>query len=42
LRAIKVAIERDIGSGGRGFTIALITKDGYRELTDNEIKSYSK
>jgi proteasome beta subunit len=42
IKAIKVAIERDIGSGGRGFTVALITKDGYRELTESEIKSYSK
>ena len=42
IRAIKVAIERDIGSGGRGFTIALITKDGYKELTEAEIKAYSK
>ncbi len=42
IRAIKVAIERDIGSGGRGFTVALITKDGYKELTEAEIKAYSK
>jgi len=42
IRAIKVAIERDIGSGGRGFTVALITKDGYRELSEAEIKNYSK
>jgi proteasome beta subunit len=42
IRAIKVAIERDIGSGGRGFTVALITKDGYRELSEAEIKSHAK
>lgn len=42
IRAIKVAIERDIGSGGRGFTVAVITKDGYKELTEAEIKAYSK
>lgn len=42
IRVIKVAIERDIGSGGRGFTVAIITKDGYKELTEAEIKAYSK
>jgi len=42
IRAIKVAIERDIGSGGRGFTVAIITKDGYKELNEAEIKSYAK
>jgi proteasome beta subunit len=42
IRSIKVAIERDIGSGGRGFTVALITKDGYRELSEAEIRNYAK
>ena len=42
IRVIKVAIERDIGSGGRGFTVAMITKDGYKELNEAEIKSYAK
>ncbi len=42
LRAIRSAIERDIGSGGRGFTIAVIDKNGYRELSENEIKQYMK
>jgi proteasome beta subunit len=42
IKAIKVAIERDIGSGGRGFTVAIIGKDGYRELTDSEIARWAK
>jgi proteasome beta subunit len=30
IRAIKAAIERDIGSGGRAIDIAIITKDGIK------------
>jgi len=33
LRAIRAAIERDIGSGGRGIDIAVITKDGVKITT---------
>lgn len=40
VKAIKCAIERDIGSGGKGISIAVITKDGYKELTQQEIKKY--
>ncbi len=40
IRAIKAAIERDIGSGGKGFTVAVIDKSGYRELSQAEIKKY--
>jgi proteasome beta subunit len=29
-RAIKAAIERDIGSGGRAIDVAIITKDGIK------------
>jgi len=42
LKAAKAAIERDIGSGGKGFTVAIINADGYRELTESEIKQYLK
>ena len=42
IRAIKSAVERDIGSGGRGFTVAIIDKSGYRELSDAEIAKYAK
>ncbi len=40
IKAIKAAIERDIGSGGKGFTVAVIDKDGYKELSENQIKKY--
>jgi len=40
-KAIKVAIQRDIGSGGKGFEVAVIDKNGYRELTEQEIKKFS-
>lgn len=42
IRAIKSAVERDIGSGGRGFTVAVIDRSGYRELSDSEIARYAK
>jgi len=41
LKAIKSAIERDIGSGGKGFTVAVIDKNGYKELSQQEIKKYT-
>ena len=37
VKAIKAAVERDIGSGGSGYTIAIIDKNGYRELKESEI-----
>jgi proteasome beta subunit len=40
IKAIKAAIERDIGSGGKGFSVAVIDKNGYRELSEQEIKKY--
>ena len=40
IRSIKSAIERDIGSGGKGISIAVINKDGYKELTPQELKKY--
>jgi len=41
IKAIKAAIERDVGSGGKGFTVAIIDKNGYRELSQSEIKKYA-
>jgi len=41
IKAIKVAIERDIGSGGKEIEVAIIDKDGYRELSQQEIKKFS-
>lgn len=40
IRAIKSAVERDIASGGKGFAVAIIDKDGYKELADKEIAKY--
>ncbi|MGC8993351.1 MAG: archaeal proteasome endopeptidase complex subunit beta [Candidatus Aenigmatarchaeota archaeon] len=34
VRAIKAAIERDIGSGGKSVDIAIITKDGVKVITE--------
>jgi len=36
VKAIKAAIERDLATGN-GITLAVIDKDGYRELSDDEI-----
>lgn len=41
IKAIKTSIERDIGSGGKGFNVVVIDKDGYKELTQQEVKKYS-
>jgi proteasome beta subunit len=38
-RAVKSAIERDPGSG-EGIDIITLTKEGIRELTDQEILKY--
>lgn len=40
LRAVKSAVERDIASGGKGFIVAVIDKNGYRELSAQELKQY--
>lgn len=40
IRAIKSSIERDVFSGGRGFTVAVISKDGYKELGAQDLKQY--
>lgn len=37
-KAIKTAVERDIGSGGKGVLIAVIDEKGYREIPENELK----
>lgn len=40
IKAIRTAIERDIGSGGKEIQIAVIDKNGYRDLTSQELKKY--
>jgi proteasome beta subunit len=42
VKALKAAVERDIGSGGKGFSVAIIDKSGYRELSPSEIKKYAQ
>ena len=40
VKAIRSAIERDIGSGGKNIQIAVIDKSGFRELGKQEVKKY--
>ena len=40
IRAIKTAIERDIGSGGKDIQVAVIDKNGFRELGKQDLKKY--
>jgi len=40
IKAIKVAIERDIGSGGKEIQIAVIDKNGFKELSPQELKKH--
>ena len=42
LKALRSAVGRDIASGGEGFTVAVITADGYNELGESEIKKHMK
>ena len=37
-RAVKAAVERDIGSGGKGIDIAIVNKDGFKLLEEAEVK----
>jgi proteasome beta subunit len=41
VKAIRAAIERDIGSGGREIIIAIVDKNGYRELSAADLKKYT-
>ncbi len=40
VKAISAAVQRDIASGGKGFIVAVIDKDGYHELAAQELKQY--
>ena len=40
IKAIRAAIERDIGSGGKDIQVAVIDKNGFRELSKQELKKY--
>lgn len=37
-KAIRAAVERDIGSGGKGMDIAIIDKQGFRLLSEEEVE----
>lgn len=39
VQAIRAAVERDIGSGGKGIDVATITKDGFKLLESEKIES---
>ena len=41
VKALKSAVGRDIASGGDGFSIVVINADGYKQLTDEEIKKHN-
>jgi proteasome beta subunit len=41
VKAIKAAIERDIGSGGKRIEVAVIDKNGYKLLSEQELKKYN-
>ena len=41
VKSIKAAIERDIGSGGKNFEVAVIDKNGYREIPKEQLKRFS-
>jgi proteasome beta subunit len=40
IKSIKTAIERDIGSGGKEIQVAVIDKNGFRELSKQDLKKY--
>ena len=41
VKSIKAAIERDIGSGGKNLEVAVIDKNGYREIPKEQLKRFS-
>jgi len=41
-RAVKAATERDIASGGSGIDVAVITKGGFKMVSDDEVKNLLK
>ncbi len=37
VRAVRAAVERDIASGGKGIDVAVITKEGFKRLSKEEV-----
>jgi len=42
VKAVKAAIERDIASGGKGIDVAVIDKNGFRMLNEEEVQKMLK
>jgi proteasome beta subunit len=42
VKAIKAAIERDIASGGKGIDVAIIDKNGFRMVSEEEVQKMLK
>lgn len=42
IRAIKAAVERDIGSGGKTIDVAVITKEGFRRIEKEKVEKVMK
>ncbi|MBU5687800.1 MAG: archaeal proteasome endopeptidase complex subunit beta [Candidatus Aenigmarchaeota archaeon] len=42
VKAVKAAVERDIASGGKGIDVAVIDKNGFRMLSEEEIQKMLK
>jgi len=42
VKAVKAAIERDIASGGRGIDVAIIDKNGFRMVSEEEVQRMLK
>jgi proteasome beta subunit len=42
VRAVKAAIERDIGSGGSGIDLVVVSGRGFRIFSDEEVKALAK
>ena len=40
VKAIRAAIERDIGSGGKKIEVAVIDDNGYRQISESEMKRF--
>ncbi|MEM5776991.1 MAG: archaeal proteasome endopeptidase complex subunit beta [Candidatus Aenigmatarchaeota archaeon] len=42
VKAVKAAVERDIASGGKGIDVAVIDKNGFRMLSEEEVQKMLK
>lgn len=40
IKSVKCAMERDIASGGKEISVAIINKNGYKELSQQDIKKF--